>query len=254
MRKITYFFSKKNTVKYNEIYADSEIFEKFYEIERAAGSELMVIPDGSIDIQCLWKDNTFSMYVCGSVSVGKLSRIQDFDKCFGGRFKIGVLPEAIKNRLGEIINNRVELGELMDVDGLCKYLKKNLLLEQKADILLNVFDVNVNLEKVNIINALVKIIEKSRGHVNVSEIVNRTGYSHRYVNYVFKDNVGVSIKKYASIVRLQESLVCLVNDDSDLIYEELGYYDQAHFIKEFKKFTSVTPKTVKQNASELKFM
>ena len=43
------------------------------------------------------------------------------------------------------------------------------------------------------------------------------------------------MKKYAGIIRIQKALYYLQNNLTYEIYERLGYYDQAHFIKDFKK-------------------
>ena len=54
--------------------------------------------------------------------------------------------------------------------------------------------------------------------------------------------MGASPKKFASIVRLKNLLQQYPNTGSltELAYEA-GFYDQAHFIKEFKAFTGDTP-------------
>ena len=55
----------------------------------------------------------------------------------------------------------------------------------------------------------------------------------------------VNLKKLAKTIRIQTTLKILLNDEisslTDLAYEN-EYFDQAHFIKEFKEFTGLTPK------------
>lgn len=253
MKRKTYYFTKKGTVNYNEVYADDDTFEKFYEIECKSGADLMCIPDGVVDLQCLWKGETLKIYVCGNVKNGRFSKVIDFDKCFGARFHIGVLPKTLKIRLGEIIDNRIELNQIIDISNIKKYLKKDLFLEQKADVILTLFGRDVE-EENKIINNIIKKIELLKGNVNVSDIIEDIGYSHRYVNYVFKDSVGISVKKYAEIVRMQESIRYLLNNKIDLVYDELGYYDQAHFIKDFKNFYSVTPRCMMKLSKKVNFI
>ena len=45
----------------------------------------------------------------------------------------------------------------------------------------------------------------------------------------------------------------LTNKDGD-IYYDLGYYDQSHFIHDFKKFTSLTPNKFTKILSEVNFV
>ncbi len=250
--KKTYYFFKKKSVIYNEVLADSDVFEKFYEIENGKKAQLIVIPDGSVDIQCVWKNGQMSAYICGSVMNGMVSRVNGYDKCFGARFRVGVLPGELREHLDIIMDNRILLNTVLDIPQMDAYLKEELYLEQKADIMLKLFEHESVAAENTLITYLVKEIEKKKGHVLVSELVDTTGYSHRYANHVFKTNVGCSIKKYAGIIRLQESLACLMNQDDDAIYSELGYYDQAHFIKDFKNFTASTPSVFKKNSG--KFM
>lgn len=253
MERKSYYFTNKESVSYEEVYADDDVFEKFYEIECGSGADLVCIPDGVVDLQCVWKGDETHIIVCGNVKNGRASKIMDFDKCFGARFHVGVLPKELKIRVGEIINNRIELNQIMNVDSILKYMNKELFLEQKADVMLSLFGGTISEENI-ITNNIIKKIEYQKGHVNVNDIIEKIGYSHRYVNYVFKDNMGISVKKYAGIVRMQESIMYLLNNKIDLIYDELGYYDQAHFIKDFKNFYSVTPTSMMKMRRKINFL
>jgi methylphosphotriester-DNA--protein-cysteine methyltransferase len=58
----------------------------------------------------------------------------------------------------------------------------------------------------------------------------------------FRNIVGASPKKFASIVRLQNVVKNYTSGES-LTHTafESGYYDQAHFIHDFKQFTGDSP-------------
>ena len=73
--------------------------------------------------------------------------------------------------------------------------------------------------------------------------------SRRYLEVAFKRNMGIPIKKYAGIVKLQNALVMLAEGRDDY-YGGLAYYDQSHFIREFKKYMSVTPGQYRRNMGE----
>jgi AraC-like DNA-binding protein len=70
------------------------------------------------------------------------------------------------------------------------------------------------------------------------------GFSERYIQKLFLENVGISPASLFSIARFNKALN-LVLTASDLSLTsaayDCGYYDQAHFIKEFKKFTGIKP-------------
>ena len=69
-------------------------------------------------------------------------------------------------------------------------------------------------------------------------------YSDRHIRRLFLKYIGVSPKLYTSMVRHQKTLRALnLNPHQDLagLAFEQGYYDQSHFIKEFKRFQGSTP-------------
>ena len=60
----------------------------------------------------------------------------------------------------------------------------------------------------------------------------------------FSKYVGVNPKKFASIVRFQNVIQINSKDKRTLsqIAIDNGYYDQSHFIHDFKSITGLTPK------------
>lgn len=90
------------------------------------------------------------------------------------------------------------------------------------------------------LNALNLIFEK-HGQIGI-ETQLQTGLSPRQLRRIFNYYVGTTPKSFASVVRFQYLLKFQeVNDNRHKIYFDLGYYDQAHFIKDFKRFYGVTP-------------
>ena len=86
---------------------------------------------------------------------------------------------------------------------------------------------------------------KNYGVLNIEKDLN-TGISPRQLRRLFKYYIGDSAKTFAKVVRFQNILRAKPSKQSlqqnKLFYE--GYYDQAHFIKEFKNFYGVTPGVV----------
>ena len=57
--------------------------------------------------------------------------------------------------------------------------------------------------------------------------------------------IGISPKQLGKVVRLQTALKLLLNQKTGTFTEiayESEYYDQNHFIKDFKEFTGIRPK------------
>ncbi len=70
------------------------------------------------------------------------------------------------------------------------------------------------------------------------------GLSPRQLRRIFNKNIGTSPKAFANVVRFQYILNAKPSKQSlkeHKIYFDVGFYDQAHFIKTFKTFYGVTP-------------
>jgi AraC-like DNA-binding protein len=87
-------------------------------------------------------------------------------------------------------------------------------------------------------------IKSTKGLITVNELESKTGYSRRWLYDKFTDKVGISAKNYSSIVRFMQfyeqwARTGDYNSVKANLYEY--FFDQAHFIKEFKRFTGFSP-------------
>ena len=78
---------------------------------------------------------------------------------------------------------------------------------------------------------------------DIKELASRYGFSERYIQKLFIDIVGLAPRSLFSVQRFNKSLSQVLSSQTDLtsIAYDCGYYDQAHFIREFKKYTGITP-------------
>lgn len=88
----------------------------------------------------------------------------------------------------------------------------------------------------------VKLIYQSRGTIRIKELGKRLFISQSPLEKRFRRTVGVSPKKFASIIRFNTVLDAMCGEKSlaDICYEN-QFFDQAHFIKDFKQYTGETP-------------
>ncbi|MEL6535235.1 MAG: helix-turn-helix transcriptional regulator [Bacteroidota bacterium] len=98
-----------------------------------------------------------------------------------------------------------------------------------------------------VIQATVETILTANGQLTIEGLTQSTSISQRQLERKFAKAIGLSPKRLTDIVRLQAALKKLLNQDftslTSLAYEG-EYYDQAHFIKDFKKYTGHTPREV----------
>ena len=88
----------------------------------------------------------------------------------------------------------------------------------------------------------VQIINKENGNIRISQLIKDLCVSKDSFEKRFRKSIGASPKQFANIVRLKN---CVDNYDADKSLTEIaldtGYYDQSHFIHDFKLFTGQTP-------------
>jgi AraC-like DNA-binding protein len=93
----------------------------------------------------------------------------------------------------------------------------------------------------------------SPNQMSIEHISNKVGYSQKHLIKLFKDNVGLTPKGFLKIIRFQKAIVEIsaakVPDWTGIAFES-GYYDQAHFINDFKAFSGFTPKQYLQKQYE----
>jgi len=96
-----------------------------------------------------------------------------------------------------------------------------------------------------IVKYTVETILTANGQLSVDELSKQININRRQLERKFSSNIGLSPKKLSKTIRLQATLKMLLNKkftNLTTLALESDYYDQAHFIKDFKEFTGYTPK------------
>lgn len=104
-----------------------------------------------------------------------------------------------------------------------------------------------HIETDKLIVEAVKLIYQSKGTIRVKELNEKLFISQSPFEKRFRKVVGTTAKKFASIVRFNSVLDNLNQSKSltEICYEN-NFFDQAHFIKDFKQFTGDTPENFKR--------
>ena len=80
--------------------------------------------------------------------------------------------------------------------------------------------------------------------LSLQHLYDHIGYSQKHFISLFKEQVGVSPKQYLKLMRFQRVIMEIENHVPihwSNFAQENGYYDQPHFINEFKSFSGFTP-------------
>ena len=89
-----------------------------------------------------------------------------------------------------------------------------------------------------------RLLIAARGHARIDDLVGKSGLSTSQFQRRFATQVGMTPKLFARTIRFDRALIARRNDPvrpwTDIIHE-LGYFDQAHFIRECHVFTGLSP-------------
>jgi len=81
-------------------------------------------------------------------------------------------------------------------------------------------------------------------NLSINEICKQQNISRKHLNHLSKKHIGVSPKTLSSLNRLQTVLKTISSTQLDKLTNvayQSDYFDQAHFINDFKKFTKLKP-------------
>ena len=96
-----------------------------------------------------------------------------------------------------------------------------------------------------IVKSTIATLVATNGNTSISNILKKEPSKRRQLERKFAEKIGISPKQLGKVIRLQSALKILLNQEGEnlthIAYES-NYYDQAHFIKDFKEFTGINPK------------
>lgn len=99
-----------------------------------------------------------------------------------------------------------------------------------------------------------RYIVQSEGSYSVQELVKLIGFSERQLERKFKQQVGITPKFLSRIMRFQK-FIALSRSSRDMNLAEAsvscGYHDQSHFIRDFTKFSGVSPRNYLSSSHSL---
>lgn len=147
----------------------------------------------------------------------------------------------------EILNIRERLLESKTKEEKFQILEENLLQCYLNQLQQNPF-----------VNFAISKILSCPNQISIKEISEKVGYSQKHICKIFKENVGVTPKTFLKIIRFQKAIQQIEQQhfvDWSQIAFDCGFYDQSHFIADFKRFSGFTPSEyMKQRGNFLNYI
>jgi AraC-like DNA-binding protein len=175
---------------------------------------------------------------------------------FGAYLYPFALP-ALFNISAEAISNETpDLHQLLGNEG--KYLEEQIMLastnQKRADILSSflIQKLGKSANPVQPIFSSITYLLQAQEAVNITALAGEYFLSMRQFERKFKACAGFTPKLYARLARFQQALKQYGNKNKSLthIAYDCGYYDQAHFIHDFKAFSGHNPQHFFAGGSE----
>jgi len=230
----------------NEISGELSDFVKCFWMFDSQGEDVLntILPDGYFDLIFeIRNSELFSVFLTGTWTKAIDVHIEKHTRMFGVRFRLiaaeYIFRESIETIVNTSTNLPVDYWEALQFDDLAQFE------ELISRILIRFLP-----EKDEIDNRkfrLFQILYEQKGDIPVSELADRIGWSSRQINRWFNSQFGLSLKTFANILKCHAAYRQIAKGQ---LQPAKSYYDQAHFIKEVKRYTGVTPKKLHQNKND----
>jgi len=225
----------------------SDLVESFWHLENhsVSGKEIVVVPDGRIDLfVSRSKNEGFHITLSGLESEADQVIFEGKTIIFAISFKLPAIEYLLHQSVSSLLNGISVLpsdswgfaeADISDFDAFC----------EKASNILSGILKNTQIDPRK--QHLFELIYSHQGRLTVSELANTIHWSERQINRYFNNQFGISLKSYQNILRFRASFSQIKEGK---LFPEQNFSDQAHFIKEVKKFSGVTPKELHKNTND----
>ena len=240
---------KQNRMDYNLIKPDNTIadfVERFWCLQNYSkdDQEVIVIPDGRIDIIFTRsQDEPFRIVLIGIETTPSKHSFAAGTVMFGISLKLLGVAHLLNNNISHLVNEMqllpddfwgFNLTDLDDFDGFCR---------KGADTISMLIKPGIDKRK----KKLFDLVYESNGAMTVKELSENVFWSSRQINRYFNQKFGLSLKSFCNILRFRASFPHI---KEGRLFPEQDFADQAHFIKEVKRFSGFSPKELFKNQND----
>lgn len=199
-----------------------------------------ILPDACIDIVVDFLNNT----ICFAGFSAETEPMQLHDKIdsMGVRLKPGAFKAIFHLNADDIMDNPIPFGEI-EKDCDLTIIFSNISSGERISVLKKyLLDKISDAEDTTFIEIVDNLYQNPQDQ-KVHDIATHFNYNQRQLFRMFKKHYGISPKVLLNILRLHLCLTLILEGQAELIGISMlcGFYDQAHFIKEIKRYTGISP-------------
>jgi AraC-like DNA-binding protein len=232
------------SARYREFAAPERLrpyVECFWSIETGQTlPEYPVLPDGCVDIVC--------SPASGPQIVGAMTRVKRFALAagqpqIGVRFRPGMAAGFVRVPGCHTTDQLLPLDDVWGAQGRQLGARIGEAKSPAQSIALLEAEL-VDASTPGVVQKISAYIVERRGQVRVDDLAFEAAMSSRQLRRLFLEEMGLTPKHFCRVIRFRHSLPRLHGTrrgDWTKVALDCGYYDQAHFINEFREFSGYTP-------------
>lgn len=222
------------------------VVENFWKLENPSdlSKQVVVLPDGRFDIFFGYgADEPYHVTLMGLGSIPSHAPVAPGTVICAVSFKLLAIEYLPGIDIASLLNGVSYLPEdfwgitrddLSDFDGFCGKV---------SSVLTAFLQKSIDERKIKLFD----LVYASRGTLPVKVLSENVYWSSRQINRYFTEKFGISLKAYCTILRFRDSFSQLKDGK---LFPENHFADQAHFIREVKKFSGVIPKELAKNTND----
>ncbi len=176
-------------------------------------------------------------------------------RCFGVSFRPFAGDIFNKIPASEFTDKMIELSELDPKNSIIQKLSTLHIDHEVFKEIEDYIKTIILSNKIDIVSQfLAKAIILDPRRESTKKVISHIGLSKRRIEQRFIQSTGLSIGMFTRKIRFQKAVALLQNNPKSLtqIGLQVGYYDQSHFISEFKTFSSLNPLSFIKQETALK--
>ncbi len=210
----------------------------------------VVLPDGTVDVVIQIDNQSAQSWVYGTTTTrADLPLAQDCHY-LGIRFRPGQSRHFMTASARELTDTHESTQGLLkfSLEEIPEHLARGTITHHLDRILTD--HLATGFTNYPSLDQVIQLIEAKRGCLRIDEAVDSFGQSRRQFERVFLETVGVSAKKFATIIRLQHATQLISSPSRlplSLVAAELGYTDQSHMAHDFKRLIGLSPTEFSQD-------
>jgi hypothetical protein len=230
----------------------SAVFYQFKASETLKSCDVLIVPDACVNILIEFDPDDPRAFYSGAFLEPKMLTLKPGVEYFGFKPYSALGLHMGNYTVSDIVDQSFSFTEIFpEASELIEILSTATKFEQRVKCFYDFSRKHlINQQYLpSFIDYMAAIVCSAKAECLSVNLERATGYSDRYCRKRFNTAFGCSPKQYSSIMRLQNTLKSMQwwrSDSLSALAIQHGYYDQAHFIHDFKKYMRMTPNSFRK--------